>query len=62
MLDKNVKSVRLFGLRLLNCTNFDGLKNQSYPIVELLILQASEWFAKRKISNDIKGCEVSGIQ
>jgi hypothetical protein len=46
---------------LLNCSNLYGFKDQSDPVVELLILQATERLAECKIANDVECREVEPI-
>jgi hypothetical protein len=46
-------------IRLLDGSNLNSFKDQSYPVVELLVFQTSERLTKCKITNDIKCSKVT---
>jgi hypothetical protein len=44
---------------LFEYSNFDRFEDESNPVVEFFFFEASKWFSKREISNDVEGCEVA---
>jgi hypothetical protein len=46
---------------LLDCSDLDGFKDQSNPVVELFIFQATKRLAEGKIANNIECREIEPI-